>query len=235
MSGDNKMPQKPLAALDEQEVAAYLHEAPDFFLRHPELYAMMELAPRGASKKTPPASKEKNASHESIVQHLDELFSVARRNSELFAQMKKFVLAVLDAGDLDTVLGTVLQDLEQNFRIPVTRILLFRTPPVLGRYDNVAVIPLERARENIAHILDSRKPTCGLLRDEERQFLFGPQAARVASAAIIPLADEEGVLGLLSLGNGNENHYQPGADDLFIGYMGEVLQRVLTRHLRAAD
>ena len=58
-------------------------------------------------------------------------------------------------------------------------------------------------------LLATGKPRCGQVRDTQRDFLFGPEAASIGSVALVPLGDT-GSLGLLALGSAERERFHPG-------------------------
>ena len=68
---------------------------------------------------------------------------------------------------------------------------------------------------------------CGALRAHELAFLFGEEhSASVGSAAVVMLDQQ---LGALAIGSPDPQHYKSSLGTLFLGYIAEVLARVLPR------
>ena len=75
-------------------------------------------------------------------------------------------------------------------------------------------------------LLDGGKTICGVLRPHELSFLFGEDGPSVGSAAVVSLDDQ---LGVLAIGSRDPQHYKSSLGTLFLGYIAEVLARVLPR------
>src|SRR5690606_15824062 len=92
------------------------------------------------------------------------------------------------------------------------------------------VCPLHEARESLGRVLAGSKIVCGDFAAPELDFLFPGQADQIASAAVMPLMHGN-CYGLLAIGSPDANHYRSSMGTLFLGYIGEVLNRLLPRWL----
>jgi uncharacterized protein YigA (DUF484 family) len=77
-------------------------------------------------------------------------------------------------------------------------------------------------------LLATGKPRCGQVRDSQREFLFGPEAASIGSVALVPLG-EAGSLGLLALGSAERERFHPGMSTEFLKRMAELITDALSR------
>ena len=77
-------------------------------------------------------------------------------------------------------------------------------------------------------LLATGKPRCGQVRDSQRDFLFGPEAASIGSVALVPLG-EDGSIGLLALGSAERERFHPGMSTEFLKRMGELITDALSR------
>jgi uncharacterized protein YigA (DUF484 family) len=77
-------------------------------------------------------------------------------------------------------------------------------------------------------LLATGKPRCGQVRDTQRDFLFGPEAASIGSVALVPLG-EGGSMGLLALGSAERERFHPGMSTEFLKRMGELITDALSR------
>ncbi len=111
------------------------------------------------------------------------------------------------------------------------RILVFgETRPKL---ETPSVLYLDPEDKQLAPFADFRRearPLCGRLRQDKLAVLFGNDAERIRSAALLPL-DEECRTGVLGIGSYEEDRFHPGMGTVFLKLMGQVLGRSLTQHL----
>ena len=75
--------------------------------------------------------------------------------------------------------------------------------------------------------LEGGAARCGLIRDSQRDFLFGPDAGEVASAALIPLG-ENAATGFLAIGSRDVEYFHPGKSLDFMERLGDLLGCALT-------
>jgi uncharacterized protein YigA (DUF484 family) len=72
------------------------------------------------------------------------------------------------------------------------------------------------------------KPRCGQVRDSQREFLFGAEAADIGSVALVPLMGRDPP-GLLALGSVERDRFHPGMSTEFLMRMGELIADALGR------
>jgi hypothetical protein len=78
--------------------------------------------------------------------------------------------------------------------------------------------------------VENKKTMLGVLRKEEREFIFAERAAMVKSAAISPLGNGDSA-GILALGNKDPRYFDAGMGTLFLGFIVEVISRLLPEHI----
>ena len=210
--------------LDSETVAAYLRLHPEFFIDHEELIPELRIPhqPGNAVSLVERQIKLLRERNIEMRHRLGQLMDVARDNDRLFDKTRRLVLDLLDAGSLEEVIGAVEDSLRHEFQVPYVSLILFSeaTLPV-GRCVSTA-----EAKQNIGGLLEGGKTICGVLRPHELSFLFGEDGPSVGSAAVVSLDDQ---LGVLAIGSRDPQHYKSSLGTLFLGYIAEVLARVLPR------
>ena len=113
------------------------------------------------------------------------------------------------------------ESLRHEFQVPFVSLILFsETPLPVGRSVTSA-----EAQQAIGGLLGSGKTVCGVLRPHELAYLFGEQESRsIGSAAVVALNQQQGIL---AIGSEDPQHYKSSLGTLFLGYIAEVLTRVL--------
>ncbi|MDA8481600.1 MULTISPECIES: DUF484 family protein [Pseudomonas] len=219
--------QEPPQHLDSETVAAYLRLHPEFFVQHEELIPEMRIPhqPGDAVSLVERQVKLLRERNIEMRHRLSQLMDVARENDRLFDKTRRLVLDLLDASSLEEVVGAVEDSLRHEFQVPFVSLILFseNTLPV-GRSVTVA-----EAHQSIGGLLAGGKTICGVLRGHELEFLFGAQERdQVGSAAVVSLS-HQGLHGVLAIGSPDPQHYKSSLGTLFLGYIAEVLARVLPR------
>ncbi|TRX75234.1 DUF484 family protein [Pseudomonas mangiferae] len=219
--------QDPLPPLEADAVAAYLRQHPEFFVDYDELIPELRIPhlPGGAVSLVERQVRLLRERNIDMRNRLAQLMDVARDNDRLFDKTRRLVLDLLDAGSLEEVVGIVEDSLRHAFQVPFVGLILFsELNPGVGRWVSAA-----EAHQAIGGLLAGGKTVCGVLRAHELEFLFGTDdAAQVGSAAVVSLT-HQGLHGVLAIGSPDPQHYKSTLGTLFLGYIAEVLARVLPR------
>jgi uncharacterized protein YigA (DUF484 family) len=221
------LPEGPVLAAED--VAAYLREHGDFFVEHEELLTSLRL-PHQRGDTVSLVERQMKLLRERNIEmrhRLSQLMDVARDNDRLFDKTRRLILALMDAGSLEEVVMAVEDSLRQEFQVPFVSLILFSdTPTPVGRSVTSA-----EAQAAIGGLLTDGKSVAGTLRDHELDFLFGEeQRQQIGSAALVTL---NGGQGLLAIASRDPQHYKSSVGTLFLGYIGEVLSRMLPRFTSA--
>jgi uncharacterized protein YigA (DUF484 family) len=221
------LPEEPVLAAED--VAAYLREHGDFFVEHEELLTSLRL-PHQRGDTVSLVERQMKLLRERNIEmrhRLSQLMDVARDNDRLFDKTRRLILALMDAGSLEEVVMAVEDSLRQEFQVPFVSLILFSDAPTpVGRSVTGA-----EAQGAIGSLLTDGKSVAGTLRDHELDFLFGEeQRAQIGSTALVTL---NGGQGLLAIASRDPQHYKSSVGTLFLGYIGEVLSRVLPRFTSA--
>ena len=208
---------------DAEAVAAYLRAHPEFFVDHDELIPELRIPHQPGTTVSLVERQVKLLRERNIeMRHrLSHLMDVARENDRLFDKTRRLVLDLLDANSLEDVIGAVDESLRHEFQVPFVSLILFsETPLPVGRSVTSA-----EAQQAIGGLLGSGKTVCGVLRPHELAYLFGEQESRsIGSAAVVALNQQQGIL---AIGSEDPQHYKSSLGTLFLGYIAEVLTRVL--------
>ncbi|NQD95350.1 DUF484 family protein [Pseudomonas sp. CrR25] len=213
--------------LDSETVAAYLRLHPEFFIDHDELIPELRIPHQRGDTVSLVERQVKLLRERNIeMRHrLSQLMDVARENDRLFDKTRRLVLDLLDAASLEEVVSAVEDSLRREFQVPFVSLILFSEAPLpVGRS-----VSSSEAHQAVGGLLAGGKTICGVLRKHELNFLFGEgDAEQVGSAAVVALS-HQGLHGVLAIGSADPQHYKSSLGTLFLGYIAEVLARVLPR------
>ena len=212
--------------LTEEQVKQYLSENGDFLQRNPDMLDHLHIAHASGSavslvEKQVSILRERNID---MRHRLKALTTNARENDKLYDQTRKLVLSLLDAGSLDELYEAFMQAMSTDFKVDYASMILFGEP---GAESACRIEDPTAAREQIGALLKGRKPVCGVLRMEERAFLF-PDAGEVGSAALMPITNGK-EQGLIAVGSADANRYTTNMGTLFLTHIADVIQRLLPR------
>lgn len=215
--------------LKPEQVAEYLRHHPDFFNSYPELIADMHIV-HDSGKAVSLVERQVSILRERNIemrQRLSNLLDTARENDQLFAKTRRLVLALLECVDLGDLVDAIYYSFQKEFNIHYTRLILFgnHVPPSVARIENI-----NTARQHIGKRLKSSHAISGGVDIKECEFLFDDDAPNVGSAAMAVLAYGN-PMGVLAIGNQDPGYYRSSMGTLFLGYIAEVLNRVLPNYL----
>lgn len=212
----------------ELEVAAFLRRHPDFLTEFPDL-AMVLKMPRQVGPTTSLASYQLDVlrdKNRNLHRRLQELIAVAERNEELVMRVHALTLGLMRATSLEDTLNRVVATLHEDFGTELVRLVLFRPPAVVSPADWLIVSePHAPALAPFAEFRAQGEPLCGRIDPAKLDFLFGDDAARVRSSALVAF----GARGLLAIGSEDPNHFYPGMGTLFLRLIAEAVDAAIAR------
>jgi uncharacterized protein YigA (DUF484 family) len=217
---------------EESSVTKYLQQNPDFFERHPQLLTRLRLNhPRNGTtisliERQVEVLRDK---HAALEQKLGEFVHVARANDALADKIHRFTLKLLHTTTRAAALRVVETGLREDFDTYHGVLLLQQELPVPldSRFMRV-VRPDDVVFRSFDGLLTSGKPRCGQVRDSQRDYLFGAEAAEIGSVALVPLT-ELTPTGLLALGSVEQSRFHPGMSTEFLSRMGALIAAALVR------
>lgn len=214
-----------LAAMD---VADYLRENPRFLENFPDIAAEL-IVPR---EQGPAASlaayqlEALRARNRELNERLADLVATATDNEQLMVRVHTLTVSLLRNDNLaDTCKGFVAA-LHEDFHTNMVRLVLFRDGAELPRVDwLVCVAEGAKALPAFAEFLARGEPACGRLAQLQLDRLFGPDAGKVQSAALLKI----GRSGMLAIGSDDTNRFHPGIGTIFLKLIAEALDAAIVR------
>ncbi len=214
--------------IDDQQVIEYLRANPEFF----QTYAN-ELSNWKVEHASGPAvsliEHQVEALRERILlmrRRLNQLLQTARGNDELFAKVRSLTCALIEVStwqDLNEVLATnLLVEFGADF-------VCCHVPGDDVGFDHIRAYGDEAPFDSL---VSGSLPVCVALRADELRALFPMQHRQHrrgdGSAVLLPLALRRGA-GCLAVGSRDSHQFTRDLDTLFVGYIGEVLCRIVDR------
>lgn len=226
MSGANKS--QVDIEVDEDLVADYLQANPDFFERHQGLLTNIRIPHRAGGavslvERQVASLRQKNLQ---LERKLRDLVEVAQSNDVLAGKVHDLATRLLAAGSRSQVVSVAEELLRSSFSAEHSVLVLFELDQVgefeaEGRFLRL----IERndpAMAPFKTFLGGGVARCGLIRDSQRDFLFGPDAEEVGSAALVPLG-ENASAGFLAIGSRDADYFHPGKSMDFLSRLGDLL------------
>jgi hypothetical protein len=224
-----------LPPITEDDIAQFLVNTPDFFERHAELLAAVQLTSPHGQRAVSLQERQAEMLREKI-RHLElkaaEMIRHGQENVVIADRLQRWtcrLLQVQEAADLPEV---VAAELRGQFQVPQAAIRLW----------DVAQAHADRpwtqgvSADARAFAASLTLPYCGNNPGLEAvQWL--PEPSSVASIALLPLRDENtsSAFGLLVLGSDDPQRFHASMGTDFLERIGELAAAALKRLLPAAD
>jgi uncharacterized protein YigA (DUF484 family) len=209
--------------LDEQQVADYLQQNPEFFHHHLDLLERMNIPhPSGNAVSLIAKQLEMFRSrHQEQENQLTALIDIARENDAAFNRMHELTLAMLEANSLSDAVANLSEVLAECFITDFVAVKIVQHRPD-SALNNIFVDPDDAGLQHFKVELSGNQPKCGRPTLAQAQFLFGDVAAEVRSCAIIPMVFTQ-LEGLLAIGSRDEGRFHYSMGSLFLTQMSEII------------
>jgi uncharacterized protein YigA (DUF484 family) len=220
----------PATSPDPDTIRAYLIDNPAFVREDAELFAL--LADRDgeagvvdlgsvARDKLLHELRQLKALNEGIVE-------TARSNLAVQSQIHMAVLALLEAESMATLDRKFAGRVAGALGVDVCRIFIEGHAPLKS-----AESILGAGSGLVSLVLDQKVERLGPVRSETAESLYGPQANRVQSEAIVRL-DLHGHDGLMAVASRDPNLFQTGQGTELLNFLARTLERLIIRWMHAS-
>ncbi len=232
-----KSKEKPatVAIEDPELIRDYLKENPDFFTDNSDLLAEITL-PHGENGAISLVEKQVAMLRErdkSSRVKLDEFLKAAKQNDDIFKKSQFMVLGLIEATDKDSFLKNLEKGFKRDFKSSAYSLMIFGDEPKQINHFT-SVVSKDTAKEYVASLIRSTKPTLGVLRPAEQDFLFRHQSEKVKSAVVLSVREGRNQIALLAIGNSDPNYFKAGMGTIFVQFIADVLARMIPRFLKAS-
>ncbi len=218
----------------EHEMVHYLRDHPAFFEEHQDVLAGMVLTHESGPavsliERQVQILREQK---EEQKRKLQSLISTAHNNEKLNNNVNALILELLDADSLDEVLKVIEQRIRADFEADAIVVkLLASGNDVLKEHEELTAWQ-QPALVIGEKVMTARQPVCGSFKTEQMQALFDD--ADIQSAGIVPLAKDKNsknCYGIIAIGSYDPQRFRADMGTLFLSLLGQVLTRILKRHL----
>ena len=217
---------------EEETVAHYLQQNPEFFENHLPLLARLRLPhARGSStislvERQVEVLRER---HAALEQKLADFVTVARANDAVAEKLHRFTRRLLRAQTRQSAIEQLEASLREDFDSFHSVLVLVGEQDTVVPQRFVRLVSTDDVNlKSFESLFTSGKPRCGQARDTQREFLFAADAPDIGSVALVPLGDH-GSLGLLALGSTDRDRFHPGMSTDFLARLADLISDVLSR------
>ena len=212
----------------EHDVESYLRETPEFFVRHRDLVAGLEIPHDPAGGTVSLVEYQVKVLRREIAKlraRAAALIEKARRNEDQWRRMHSLALRLLEARELGDLFAGFYASMDEEFGVDRTVVKLVRSP-ILP--EHVGFGEFVSGDETLDALACSHDPVCGGLDEVRLRALFGESAAEIASAATVGL---EGSIGVLALGSRDPDRFEARMGTLFLHQLAALLSHALRPHV----
>lgn len=215
--------------LDEQAIADYLAQTPDFFDRHANLLSNLELSHESGTaisliERQVFVLRNKNQRLES---KLFELVSLARENEKLSRNILQLVVNLLWSDDLESLLSSVVDAMRHEFQVDYASVHLVTDDQSLcEEFPQWYIHKDNEQYQSIREAVEADKPLCGRLKKDQIASMFVEKHAEIESAALIPLVSGANI-GFIGLGGQDADRFNPSMATNFLTQIGELVSAAI--------
>ena len=213
----------------DDEIAGFLARTPDFFERHAELLASVQLSSGHDSRVVSLPERQASLLREKIAALEDRLAEMIRHGQDnvvIAGKMQSWTRQLLQTAQARELPGAIVRGLSREFQIPQAAIRLWSVDDAHAGEGFALAVSDEVQR--LAASLEA--PYCGV-NDGFEAACWLPQAAQAQSLALIPLRASPGapVAGLLVLASPDAQRFHSGMGTEFLERLGDLAGAALSR------
>lgn len=226
----DQTPLKKSDTTSEEQVVDYLRQHPDFFTHQDALLSVLRVPHQQSGtislvERQTALLREQNRN---LKAQLDSLVEAARSSDLQFEKVRRLVINLLEAHNLEEAEVAIEEGMCQEFNGDDIQLILVGDAKHY-KANNLRVInPSSGIPTKVEKLINSDWSVCGSLDDDVRSFIFPDNADKVQSAAVVPL-NKGSVQGVLAIGSYQANYFHSSMGTLFLNYIGEVLSRAIYR------
>ncbi len=231
----NQTPHSLQHPITEDDIANFLANTPDFFERHAELLASVQLSSGHGSRAISLQERQAGMLRDKIrglESRVVEMIRHGQENGAIADKMQSWVLQLLMTPAARDLPQTIVQELQTQFLIPQVAIKVWEVAAPFADGDFAAGVS-EDVRSFAASL---STPFCGLNVGLEAVNWL-PEPAAVKSVALIALRSDAApqAFGLLVLASPDAERFTIGMGTDFLQRIGELASAALSRLRSQAD
>jgi uncharacterized protein YigA (DUF484 family) len=217
-----------------------MEKDPELFCEHPELLECVKIPDHQNEGVASLFEKQAQVLRDRISvlnRSSTDMVKAARENELISDRLFHVIFELLAANDLDSLLCSLYSSLQEKFG--VERVTL----KVSASSDSPGIAEIDPAHSTSKAYVETLAMVKNHSHCDERlparllEYLFGGNNEEIKSVALIPLLTSPrggAPIGLLALGSGSKQQFQPGLGTVHLDRLGMVLGAFIERHLDEA-
>lgn len=209
---------------NENDIAQFLEEHPEFFKNHIGLLATMYL-PNAHGGGTVSLAERQQAAQRDKIREIErkytELLQIGIENDAIINKMHQLALALLKATTLDETIEALVSTLQQEFNVPMVTLKLWAST-------NAPHEVFSEADETVQAWLETLpEPYCGPNPDNGIISIIDSDAK---SYAVVPLKNSQ-IIGVLAMASNEEKRFYPEMGTMFIERIGALVSAAIQKYI----
>ena len=209
---------------NENDIAQFLEEHPEFFKNHIGLLATMYL-PNAHGGGTVSLAERQQAAQRDKIREIErkytELLEIGIENDAIINKMHRLALSLLKAATLNETIEALISTLQNEFNVPMVSLKLWASSneshEVFGETDETIQAWLETLPE----------PYCGHQPDSS---IISMMDSEARSFAVVPLKNAQ-IIGLLAMASNEENRFYPEMGTMLIERIGDLVSAAIQKYI----
>ena len=231
----NPIPPSMQHPITEDDIANFLANTPDFFERHAELLATVQLSSGHGNRAVSLQERQAGMLRDKIrglESRVVEMIRHGQENGTIADKMQTWVLSLLMTPVARDLPDTIAQELQTQFSIPQAAIKVWEVAAPFSECDFAAGVS-DDARSFAASL---STPFCGPNAGLEAvNWLPEPAAAKSVALIALRAGDATQAFGLLVLASPDAERFTSGMGTDFLQRIGELASAALSRLRSPAD
>ncbi len=228
-----KKPEYSSFAISDKEVADYLKQNPDFFLKREEVLLKMHIAHGSGDAVSMLEYQADRLREQNTHLHakLMDLVNVARENDRLNERIHRLTLSLFNASHIDDIIDNLVNLFLKDFHAQWAHVFLFNNDslPSVNHPDSV-IEKTELIDKQFENFFKANRPLCGRLKKQQLEILFGEFAEQVCSAVLIPLGNH-GKIGMIAIGSDDGHRFHSSMGTIYLNQMADIITHAVKRFL----
>jgi uncharacterized protein len=216
--------------MNEDDVASFIQNNPEFFRRRPWLLGSIELPDPHDGQAVSLAERQTQILRErirSLEASLAEFARNARENDAIGERLTRWSSALLAERDVARLPEQLVGELKQVFGVPAAAVRIWDFDPRFARLECTTPVSADVVR----FAASMQAPFCGLNADFAAASWMQAETPDTRSVALIPLRTDPAAapFGMLTLGSADPERFRGDLGTAFLGRIGQLASAALSR------